>query len=135
VFPTFSNKTRAIDSAFLLLKFLDHLQISCWLRNWHTLDVEWFQGRGRKVILLAIMRQISLLGCGGGVRPFHRRFLFPPPLRFAEGKQGIYGKWISRRCLRRNLSFLPRPCQPSIKYSINQFGDDPYFFGLEWPVH
>jgi len=42
--------------------------------------------------LLAIMRHISLLSFGGGVLSFHRSFLFPPPLRFAEGKEGGYGK-------------------------------------------
>jgi hypothetical protein len=38
------------------------------------------------------MRHISLLSFGGGVLSFHRSILFPPPLRFAEGKQGGYGK-------------------------------------------
>jgi hypothetical protein len=34
---------------------------------------------------------------------FLRSFLVAPPLRFADGQQGVYGERISRRCLRRNL--------------------------------
>jgi hypothetical protein len=41
-----------------------------------------------------------------------------PPLFFAEGKQGIYGKRISRRCLRRKLAFLPDPWQAFMKNFI-----------------
>jgi len=56
---------------------------------------------------------------------FLRSFLFTPPLRFAEGKQEAYEKWNSRRCLRRNLPFLPGPWPIFIEILINEFGDDP----------
>jgi hypothetical protein len=56
---------------------------------------------------------------GGGVLLFLRSFLITPPLRFADGQQGVYGKRISRRCLRRNLPFLPGPCQAFRKNLIN----------------
>jgi hypothetical protein len=42
-----------------------------------------------------------------------------PPLRFADGQQGVYGKGISRRCLRRNLPFLPGPWQGFMKNMVN----------------
>jgi hypothetical protein len=38
--------------------------------------------------LLAILRRVSLLGWGGGFYNFFDPYLFSPPLRFAEGKQG-----------------------------------------------
>jgi hypothetical protein len=38
--------------------------------------------------LLAILRRVSLLGWGGVFYNFFDPYLFPPPLRFAEGKQG-----------------------------------------------
>jgi hypothetical protein len=69
--------------------------------------------------LLAIMRHESLLSGGGEFRQLIPTFIFSSPLRFAERKQKIYGQGISRRCLRRNLSFLPGPCQAFLKYSVN----------------
>jgi hypothetical protein len=74
-----------------------------------------FQGPGRKVILLAIMRHISLPTCGGGVLLFLRSFPVPPPLRFADARQGVSGEGKSRRCLRRNLPFLPGPWKAFVK--------------------
>jgi hypothetical protein len=58
---------------------------------------------------------------------FFDPYLFPPPLRFAEGQQGGIGDDIPP-CLRRNLTFLPSPCQVFMEYSINELGDDPIFF-------
>jgi len=46
-----------------------------------------------------------------GILLFLRSFVSAPPLGFADGKPGVYGKWISRRCLRRKLPFLPGPWQ------------------------
>ena len=51
-------------------------------------NVQLFQGPGRKVILLAIIRRVALLSWGGGFYDSFDPYLFPPPLRFAEGKQG-----------------------------------------------
>ena len=34
---------------------------------------------------------------------------------------------ISRRCLRRNLSFLPGPSHAFLKYLVNSFGDESFF--------
>jgi len=56
---------------------------------------------------------------GRGVLLFFQSFPFAPPLRLAEGKQGVYGKGISRQCLRRNLPFLPGPWQAFIKNLAN----------------
>jgi hypothetical protein len=70
------------------------------------------------------MRHISLLSCGGGFCYFSEALFPPPPLDFADGKPGVYGKWISRRCLRRKLPFLPGPWQVFIKNLINEFGDE-----------
>jgi len=47
-----------------------------------------------------------------------------PPLRFADDQQGVYGKRMSRRCLLRNLPFLPGPWQAFMKNLINEFGDE-----------
>jgi hypothetical protein len=72
--------------------------------------------------LLAIMRHISLPNCGGGVLLLLRSFLIASPLRFADGKLGVYGKGISRRCLRRPAKagpFLPGPWQGFIKNLVN----------------
>ena len=55
-------------------------------------DVQLFQGTVRKVILLAIIKHISFLRWGGGVLLSLELFLFPPPLRFAEGKKEGYGR-------------------------------------------
>ncbi|KPK88345.1 MAG: hypothetical protein AMJ94_15380 [Deltaproteobacteria bacterium SM23_61] len=60
-------------------------------------------------------------------RLFLRSLLIPPPLRFADDPQGVYGKGISRRCLLRNLTFLPSPWQAFMKNSFNEFGDEPIF--------
>jgi hypothetical protein len=54
---------------------------------------------------------------------FIRGLLIPPPLRFADDRQGVHGKRISRRCLLPNLAFLPGPWLPFMKNSINEFGE------------
>jgi hypothetical protein len=54
-----------------------------------------------------------------GFLVFLRSFLITPPLHFADGKQGDLGRGISRRCLRRNLPFLPVPWQAFSKNSAN----------------
>jgi len=59
-----------------------------------------------------------------GILLFLRSFVSAPPLGFADGKPGVYGKWISRRCLRRKLPFLPGPWQAFMKNLINEFGDE-----------
>jgi hypothetical protein len=64
-----------------------------------------------------------------GALPFLRSFLITPPLRFADDQRGVYGKRISRRCLLRNLSFLPGPWQAFMKNMINGFGDEPHILG------
>jgi hypothetical protein len=51
--------------------------------------------------------------------------LFTPPLLFAERQQDFYAKRDSRRCLRRNLPFLPGPWPIFIEILVNQFGDEP----------
>ncbi len=53
-----------------------------------------------------------------------RRFLFPPPL-IAEINDGMQGKEISRRCLRRMLPFLPCPDPAFERILTNELGDDP----------
>ncbi|KPK92729.1 MAG: hypothetical protein AMJ94_04590, partial [Deltaproteobacteria bacterium SM23_61] len=53
--------------------------------------------------------------------------LIPPPLRLADDPQGIHGKRISRRCLLRNLTFLPGPWQAFLKHSTDEFGDERHF--------
>ena len=58
-----------------------------------------------------------------GYRLFLRSLLIPPPLRFADDGQGDHGKRISRRCLLRNLTFLPGPWQAFMENSTNEFGD------------
>ncbi|KPK95130.1 MAG: hypothetical protein AMJ94_00270, partial [Deltaproteobacteria bacterium SM23_61] len=63
-----------------------------------------------------------------GYRLFLRSLLIPPPLRFADDQKGVHGKRISRRCLLRNLAFLPGPWQAFLKHSTNEFGDEPFFF-------
>jgi lactoylglutathione lyase len=57
-------------------------------------------------------------------RLFLQSFLIPPPLRFADDPQGVYGKGISRRCLLRNLTFLPGPWQAFLKNSIESTQSD-----------
>ena len=52
-------------------------------------------------------------------------FSFPAPAVLCGSQAGRLWKAISRRCLRRNLTFLPGPWQVFIKYSIHEFGDDP----------
>ena len=56
------------------------------------------------------------------------KFFFACPAELC-GRQP-WGIWerISRRCLRRNLPFLPGPYRVFIKYSINEFGDEPIIF-------
>jgi len=66
-----------------------------------------------------------------GYRLFLRSLLIPPPLGFADDQKGIPGKRISRRCLLRNLTFLPDPWQAFMKNSVNEFGDDPKFLTLQ----
>jgi hypothetical protein len=63
-----------------------------------------------------------------GYRLFLQSLLIPPPLRFADDQKGVHGKRISRRCLLRNLAFLPGPWQAFLKNSTNEFGDEPFFF-------
>ena len=58
-----------------------------------------------------------------GSRLFLRGSLLPPPLRFADDRKGVHGKRISRRCLLRDLAFLPVPWLAFMKNSINEFGD------------
>jgi hypothetical protein len=69
--------------------------------------------------LLAIMRHIYLPNCGGGgFCDLPEAFLSRPPLRFADDQQGVSGKVISRRCLRRPAKagpFLPGPWQAFFK--------------------
>jgi hypothetical protein len=69
--------------------------------------------------LLAIMRHQSLSGGGGEFVLRIPTSIFSSPLRFAETEHKIYGEWMSRRCLRRNLPFLPGPSQFSLKYWVN----------------
>ena len=53
------------------------------------------------------------------------KFSFPAPAALCGRQAGRLWQSISRRCLRRNLTFLPGPWQVFIIYPINQFGDDP----------
>ena len=59
-------------------------------------------------------------------------FLFLPPLRLAERKPGGIRAIISRCCLRRNLPFLPGLYRIFIKYSINEFGEEPIFLSVKF---
>ena len=53
------------------------------------------------------------------------RFSLAAPAALCGSRAERLWEAISRRCLRRNLTFLPGPWQASIKHSINEFGDDP----------
>jgi hypothetical protein len=55
------------------------------------------------------------------------RISFPAPAVLCGSQGGRVWKAISRRCLRRNLPFLPGPSQAFTKYLINELGDDPHF--------
>ncbi|KPK85039.1 MAG: hypothetical protein AMJ94_19490 [Deltaproteobacteria bacterium SM23_61] len=70
-----------------------------------------------------------------GYRLFLRSLLIPPPLGFADDQKGVPGKRISRRCLLRNLTFLPGPWQVFMKNSVNEFGDDPKINGKNPSFH
>jgi hypothetical protein len=66
-----------------------------------------------------------------------RGFSFVPPKFFFSGpryalRNARMGgcKGIFRRCLRRNLPSLPRPYRVFMKYSINEFEDEPKISNL-----
>jgi hypothetical protein len=61
------------------------------------------------------------------------KFSFPAPAVLCGIQAERLWKANSRRCLRRNLPFLPGPWQVFMKYSINEFGDDPVFFIVNIP--
>ena len=89
-------------------------------------NVQLFQGPGRKVILLAIIRRVPLVGAiresplQGGFYDSFDPYLFPPPLRFAEGQRGgIEGDIPPMLAAQSAFPFLPVPCQVFIEYSIN----------------
>ena len=58
------------------------------------------------------------------------KFSFPAPAVLCGSQAGRLGKANSRRCLRRNLPFLPGPWQVFMKYFINEFGDDPKYIAF-----
>jgi hypothetical protein len=61
---------------------------------------------------------------------FLRSFSFLAPAALCGTQEWGVGKGISRRCWRRNLPSLPRPYRVFKKYSINEFGDEPFIFIL-----
>ncbi|MCX5907387.1 MAG: hypothetical protein NTY64_09425, partial [Deltaproteobacteria bacterium] len=76
--------------------------------------------------LLAIIRRLSLLRWGGGFLLFLRSFSFLASAALCETQEWGVWKGIFRRCLRRKLPSLPRPYPVFMKYSINEFGDEPF---------
>jgi len=80
-------------------------------------NAQLFQGPGKKVILLAILRQISLLSWRGGVLLSFEAWSSRPRYPLRKARRGLW-KAIPRRGLRRNLPFLPGPGRAFIEYSI-----------------
>ena len=78
--------------------------------------------------MLAIIRRLFFLSWGGGFLLFLRSFVFRPPLRLPEIKQGEIESFSPSDACGVPLGagpFLPGPYRLFGKYLIDEFGDDP----------
>jgi hypothetical protein len=67
---------------------------------------------------------------GAGCSVISLKKFFSVPASLCGKPAGRLGEGISRREFRRNLPFLPGPCQAFFRILTNQIGDDPYSFTL-----
>jgi hypothetical protein len=73
---------------------------------------------------------------GRGCSVISLKKFFPAPASPCGKPAGGLKEAVSRRGLRRNLPFLPGPCQAFIKHLINEIGEDPQIITEDLlPIH